>query len=246
MFTLFLISMTGILLAHRTFFTSAEEFAISKHTQSLFLLTFVVLISLLVLSFHSSPVVLWLLIGIISITLKFFPNILRFFLLKRLFSALIPFLDCVILGLQTGKSFRGALSLAIENQNGWMRNQLRDIYNSIVTSDASVVIKSAAIKDFQLELLEIDRSQNRVIDQVKALRRHLKIQENFRRRSGQVTQQIKMQAIIVTALYFSLLAFVILQFGFFENANLIFFSGFIFLLGLIWIFSVGRRMIWKV
>jgi hypothetical protein len=107
-------------------------------------------------------------------------------------------------------------------------------------------VKSLLIKDFQAELVQIDRSQNRVIDQVRALRRHLKIQENFRRRSMQVTQQIKMQAIIVTLLYLLLLSFVINQFGFTQNKNVILISGLIFTFGLIWIFKVGRRIKWKV
>ena len=246
MFILFSISMIGLMLVQRTFSMIVQEFSISKSTQGFFMFLLVLLISILVMSFHSSPIVLWLLIGIISITLKFFPHILRFFLLQRLSRSLIPLLDCVILSLQTGKSFRVSLLSAIENQSGWQRNQLREIYNSIITSDVSPALKSLVLKDFQAELAEIDRSQNRVVDQVKALRRHLKIQENFRRRSGQVTQQIKMQAIIVTALYFALLAFVILQFGFFQNRWLILFSSFVFLIGLVWIFSVGRSLKWKV
>ena len=125
--------------------------------------------------------------------------------MRRLSSALIPLLDSVILGLQSGKSFRISLHTAIENQSGWRRNQLREIYNSLVTAENVIAVKSSLLKDLQTELGEIDRSQNRTVDQVKALRRHLKLQENFRRRSGQVTQQIKMQAIIVTALFVALL-----------------------------------------
>jgi len=81
---------------------------------------------------------------------------------------------------------------------------------------------------------------------VKALRRQLKLMEDFRRRSGQVTEQMKMQALIVTALYLGLLFFVIKQFGFKNHQSLILISGFIFLIGLLWIFLIGRRMKWKV
>lgn len=206
----------------------------------------VLLVSILAMSFHSSPISLWLFIGIILITLKFFPGILRFFMMRTLSSALIPLLDSVILGLQSGKSFRFALHAAIENQNGWCRNQLREIYNFIITSDAAHSAKSALLKDLQVELAEIDRSNARTIDQVKALRRNLKLRENFRRRSGQVTQQIKMQAIIVTVLFLALLSFVIVQFGFFQHRFLILASFFIFMIGLFWIFNVGRKMKWKV
>ena len=241
----FSISMLGFMLVHRTLIEIAQEFAISQRdSRSLTIsnLAFIAVSSAIV----RSPITLWLFIGIVLITLKFFSPLLRIFLIKRLSSTLIPFLDSVILALQSGKSFRTSLQSAIENQSGWRRNQLREIFNSIINSENVIAVKSALLKDLQQELMEIDRSQNRVVDQVKALRRQLKVQENFRRRSGQVTQQIKMQAIIVTALFFALLTFVIVQFGFIEHKNLIAMSSFIFILGLFWIFNVGRRMKWKV
>ncbi|WP_172795289.1 hypothetical protein [Bdellovibrio bacteriovorus] len=161
-------------------------------------------------------------------------------------SALIPLLDAVILGLQTGKSFRSSLYAAIENQSGWMRHQLMELYQSLAMSENVIAMKSALLQDFRDEILEIDRSQSRCIDQVRALRRELKMHEDFRRRSGQVSQQLKMQAIIVTALYVALLFFVIMQFGFKEHGKLILMSCLIFLSGLIWIFAMGRRLKWKV
>lgn len=245
MFIFFIVSMLGQVLVHRTLAVIAREFAISQRViRSLMILNLAVIAFFAAIS--PSPTSLWLFIGILLITLKLFPEIFRIFLLRRLLGALIPLLDSVILGLQSGKSFRFSLNTAIENQRGWMRNQMREIYNSITTSEVHIATKSALLKDLQQELMEIDRSQNRCLDQVKALRRHLKLQENFRRRSGQVTQQIKMQAIIVTALYFALLGFVFVQFGFMEHRFLILSSAFLFISGLFIIFSVGRRMKWKV
>ncbi len=246
MFILFSISMLGQALVHRTLLMIVQEFAISQHTLRSLVILNVLLMSVLTVSLNSSPATLWLFIGIILISLKFFAPILRFFLVRGLSSALIPLLDSVILGLQSGKSFRISLNAAIENQSGWRRNQFREIYNSLITAENVIAVKSALLRDLQAELAEIDRSQNRIVDQVKALRRHLKLQENFRRRSGQVTQQIKMQAIIVTALFIALLSFVIVQFGFFEHRLLILASVLIFFVGLFWIFNVGRRMKWKV
>lgn len=241
----FLISVIGFMFAHRILANIVTEFAL---TQKIFVLLHLccVVILALALFFITSPITLWILIGILLITLKFFPTFLRFFLLKRLSQALIPFFDHVILALQAGKSFRQAMNSAIDAQAGWQRNQLRDLYNSITTSEVQIVLRSALLKALQAELVEIDRSQNRCVDQVKALRRQLKLVEDFRRRSGQATEQMKMQAIIVTALYVGLLFFVIKQFGFKNHLPLISFSLFIFVAGLLWIFLIGRRMKWKV
>ncbi|MNT27442.1 hypothetical protein D3C72_1630730 [compost metagenome] len=195
---------------------------------------------------HSEPFILWLFIGILLISLKFSPKILRFILERRLATAIIPFLDAVILGLQAGQSFRSSLHAAIESQSGWIRNQLRDLYNSVVMSDEVIDLKSALLADLREEFREIDRSQMKCADQLRALRRQLKMREDFRRRSGQVTQQIKAQAIIVTALFCALAGFVIAQFGWKEHAKLILLSSAVFILGLIWIFLMGRRFKWNV
>ncbi|WP_413559110.1 hypothetical protein [Bdellovibrio sp. HCB209] len=245
MITFFMLSMFGQALIQRSLANIAREFAISQRSlRSLMILNFFAIVFFATIT--ESAVALWLFFGILLISLKFFPEIFRIFLLQRLSRAVIPMLDHLILGIQAGKSFRQSLHMAIETQSGWQRNQLREIYNSIVTSENMIAPKSARIKDLLEELREVDRSQSRTLDQVKALRRQCKVEENFRRRSGQVTQQIKMQAIIVTALYGALLAFVFVQFGFTPHRFLILGSLFMFILGLIIIFSVGRRIKWKV
>lgn len=245
MLIVFLVSMLGHTLAHRILVLMARDFAFSPQ-----LLSHLHLINLFAIGFFAivsrSTLALWLFIGILLITLKFFPIVLRIFLLKRLRSVLVPFLDAVILGLQTGKSFRSSLHAAIEIQSGWVRNQLMEIYDSLVMSENVIAMKSTLLADLQRELLEIDRSKSRCLDQLRALRKDIKMLQDFRRRSGQVTQQLKMQAIIVTALFLALLLFVIKQFGFQEHRKLIFGAGMTFILGLIWIFLMGRRIKWKV
>ncbi|KHD88023.1 MAG: hypothetical protein OM95_10880 [Bdellovibrio sp. ArHS] len=245
MLIFFMISMIGHVLVHRILSSMARDFAFSQQLFRSLAISNLVVISFITAIMPSAPS-LWLFIGILLITLKLFPPILRFFLQKGMRSALIPLLDGVILGLQTGKSFRSSLYAAIENQSGWRRHQLMELYQSLAMSENVIAMKSALLQDFRDDLQEIDRSQSRCIEQVKALRRDLKMHEDFRRRSGQVTQQIKMQAIIVTALYVALFLFVIMQFGFKEHKNLILTSFLIFFGGLVWIFVAGRRMKWKV
>lgn|GEM_PF-1474625 len=246
MLILFLVSLLGHALVHRTISAVAREFAFSQHLIRTLSLMNLAVICFITACSASAPATLWLFIGILWITLKFFPPILRFFLLKRLRSALIPLLDCVLLGVQTGKSFRSSLHAAIELQTGWVRHQLLELYESLQMSENVIAMKSALLKDFQAEIIAIDRSSSRCAEQVRALRRELKMQEDFRRRSGQVTQQIKMQAIIVTALYGALLAFVIAHFGFEKHRSLVLTSFIMFAGGLVWIFLAGRRMKWKV
>ena len=245
MFLLFTVSIFGYVFVHRIYRAIIAEFTLSDHSLHL-LSIYVLIVGVFAVTFSSSPLSLWIFIGILLISIKFFPEILRFFLLRRLRSALIPLLDGIILGVQSGKSFRSSFHAAVESQTGWVRNQLRELYSLLISSEQHQPLKSALLADFMAEMIEIDRSQSRCADQLRAVRGHLKIQEDFRRRSGQLTQQIKMQAIIVTALYCGLLFFVIAQFGWRAHQKLVIASLILFLTGLFWIFKAGRRMEWKV
>ncbi|WP_157865741.1 hypothetical protein AB1A81_17440 [Bdellovibrio bacteriovorus] len=245
MLIVFSISLFGHALVHRIFSSVARDFAFSQHWVRSFSIMNLVVICFLTVA-ASTPTLLWLFIGILLITLKFFPAILRFFLIRRLRSALIPLLDCMILGLQTGKSFRASFLSAVESQSGWVRVQMFEVLHSLQFTESGIAVKSALLADFLSEMRTIDQSQTRCVEQVKALRRHYKMLEDFRRRSGQASQQIKMQAIIVTALYLALFVFVIMQFGFEKHRNLLFGSGLVFIAGLVFIFYVGRRMKWTV
>lgn len=242
----FLVSMFGYWIAIRTFSQVATEFSISIRHQQLASAVIMVVIVVLMGSTKSSSLTLWLFIGILLKSLKFFPIILRIFLNRKIRKTLIPYLDLVILNIQSGKSMHVSMREATEIQEGWMKNQLKEVHLYVFSEGASPPAKSALLKRFSTELHRIAHSQSKYFEQLKALRRELKMQEDFRRRSGQVTQQLKAQAIIVTALYLALLAFVILQFGFKENRQIVLSSVAIFKVGLFWMFMIGRRMKWKV
>lgn len=242
----FLVSLFGYWIAIRTISQVATEFSIPFRRQQLVSAFVMVVIVVLMGSTKSSSLTLWLFIGILLTSLKFFPIILRIFLNHRIRKVLIPYLDLVILNIQSGKSMHVSMREATEIQEGWIKNQLKEVHLYVFAEDASPPAKSALLKRFSTELHRIAHSQSKYFEQLKALRRELKMQEDFRRRSGQVTQQLKAQAIIVTALYLALLSFIILQFGFFENRKLILLSVIVFKIGLFWMFMIGRRMKWKV
>ena len=241
----FLISLFGHLLISHSITRIAEEFAFPHRMIRLFELGNLFLIAVL-LFLPSSSVMLWLLIGILLISLKFFPPILRFFLLRSLRRSLIPFFDAIILSLHAGRSFRTAVAEAIEMQTPWVKIQLHEMMMSIMKTETAINVKSALLKALQEEFAEIDRSKSRCLEQMMALRREYKMIEEFRRRSVQVTHQTRLQAIIVTALYAGLLSFVIVQFGFKDHRTVIFLSLLLFAGGLIWIFLMGKRLKWKV
>jgi Flp pilus assembly protein TadB len=239
------VSFVGLAIAYRSVQNFSNEFALSRQACRSFL-SLNLFIIILASYFFTSPIFYWLFIGILLITLKFFPNYLRFFLNARLQRQLVWFMDSVVLGIQGGKTFRMAFREAAENQTGWMKIQFVEIYNSILISKNLIDSKSSVISSFQREILDIANSHSRCLERSKSLRQHLKMIEDFRRRSGLVTQQIKIQALIVTALYLGLLLFVIIKFGYFSNRTFINFSFILFICGIAGIFLMGRQFKWKV
>lgn len=187
----------------------------------------------------------WLFIGIVLATLKFFPPFLLIFLKRELQKALICWLDAVVISLQSGISLRMSAVHAAENFEGWRQNIFVDLAHAIAFSEKNISTKWPLVAAFTERVIEIERSGIQCVEQIKSMRKELAMMENFRRRSGQVSMQIRMQAIIVTFLYVGLLFFVAHMFGFYKNIHIIGTSTALFLLGLIWIFLVGRRMNWK-
>jgi hypothetical protein len=197
------------------------------------------------LFFRAHPFMLWLFIGIILLSLNFFPEILRRALTRELKKQILPLTDQILLGLQTGQSFRTAWLQALQNQPSWLRRQHLEIYNSVTMSRHTGGLRSHFLGEIRAEFAEMDRANSKVTEHVRAFRRQMRMEEDFRRRSGQVGQQIRLQAIIVTFLYLALLGYVVSQFGFFAHLQLILISNALFAAGLTLIFTFGRKLKWK-
>lgn len=239
-------SIFGQLLVVRIFSEISPELFLSRHHASLIQRMIFVILAVQSYLLRSSQLIHWLFIGILLVSLKFFPKIFQTYLDRRFRNCVVNLLDEVILEMKMGKSFRYSLKFICEKVPGWNGHQLKNVVENLEKNLPPINRKSASVADFERAVLMIDRSNSKNLDRVISLRNHYKMLQNFRRRSGQVTVQIRMQAIIVTALYLSLLTFVIVQFGFLKQQKIIFGSAFMFVAGLFVIFFVGRRMKWKV
>lgn len=187
----------------------------------------------------------WLLIGIVLGTLKFFPNFFKLFIKRELQRSVIQWLDAVVISIQSGVSLRMAAVQAAYSFDGWKQNLFIELAQAIAFSEKANVGKWPSIANLAERVIEVERSGVQCLEQIKAIRREHAMLENFRRRSGQVTMQIKMQALIVTFLYIGLLFFVGHMFGLKQNMHIVFLSLTMFLTGLIWIFLIGRKIKWK-
>ena len=179
--------------------------------------------------------------------LQFCDAILKNRLLSIFRGEIIFLIDEIIILMRSGHSFRNSLEMYILAHQGFVKYQTQEILNIILAGSVPINLRSPRfIQEILKEFMLIDQNPHKAVDQLKQFRKKLKLEADFRRRSVIASMQTKIQSIVLSILYVSLMSFVIHQYGFQRNATLILISNVLFLIGMVWIFNTGRRIQWKV
>ncbi|MGZ3743751.1 MAG: hypothetical protein ACXWRA_07860 [Pseudobdellovibrionaceae bacterium] len=238
-----LLTTLGFVFAYRILTSSLQSIGLSNLQTRIFLLLACLMIFLFLL-WNPQPMLLWFLFGIIFILLRLLPYFFYSYQEKLIQSQTLRLLDHLILGVQSGESLRSSLVKISHQESSLLRVSLENLVHAIVLENSSAGLKSKSLKTLFDELSRIEKSHSKCADQLRSLRRNLKILEDFRRRSGQVGLQIRMQAAISALLYVGLLFFMITQFGFYQNQELILASLTLFFSGMVTVFVIGRKFQW--
>ncbi|MBX7232124.1 MAG: hypothetical protein K1X29_08570 [Bdellovibrionales bacterium] len=100
-------------------------------------------------------------------------------------------------------------------------------------------------QEIQLEFLAIDHQPHQAIQRLQSWRSRLKLTADFRRRSGQVLAQVRLQATLVGVLYVALLLFSLMRGVWRTHAILVGVSMILFLMGVFLIFKMGKKIKWS-
>ena len=152
----------------------------------------------------------------------------------------------LILKMKSGKSLRHAMGDLLQEVDPFMRHKFGEIFDFVVFSQHQEKKPSAFVSAIIFELKKVDEEPHAAIRRLITYRDRLQIEAEFRRRSGQIVQQIRIQAILLSGLYLAVLLFVGREFGFRKNLSEIGISLLLFFIGLAWIVFGGRKMRWKV
>lgn len=159
----------------------------------------------------------------------------------------INYLDRMLARIRTGKTLRTALKMLEEEEEGFFRAKLAQIRSYVVfLQHTEMKNQRGVLVEIVHELRAIDQQQHQSLTRLKNLRRKLSVEFEFRRRSGQVLYQIRLQAWILTGLYLALLVFVLIRDGTNLDLEWVVLSLFLFGMGLIWLSRMGRGVKWKV
>jgi len=182
--------------------------------------------------------------------------------------ALSESLTLIALKMKAGRSFRQSFSEVAAESNPILRAKLSEIGSLVVfsqqnrdearsdsTKSSDQVLKSIGVADvkvnnFVLEVIEelkrIDRQPHAASRRLNVFRDRLRIEDDFRRRSGQVLARIRAQSMIMTGIYVAMAIFIASKFGWRSNIRIFMVSTILFALGSLWIWRGGRNIKWKV
>lgn len=243
-----LTSVVGFLLTRNEMFGNFKYFGLTTKQQSVWTQISIIFFLFLLLStlvFEVSSIILVLMNGLLILFLK----LLSFFTEKWIESALSRFyleiLDEIILSLQVGFSVKSALQKAIQHQSGWRKHLWRSALDVMNGKTDLKNIKSRQKQKIFRELCDLSTEKYKVLDSAKSIRDYLRLDLHLRRRSRQITQQVRTQAALLSLFYLAGAAFLIFQFGIFQYKTILLSSFFLFLTGVVLMFWLARRSSWN-
>lgn len=155
-------------------------------------------------------------------------------------------IDETYLDVMAGHSLRASLIRVVGREQGGIGLQIKNMILSLSEMDAKDQIQLPFLVEIRAELIRIENSSKNILEQLRVFRRTLRTEIYFRHKSGQVLKNIRIQAWSILVLYFLMGFFVSTQVNLLQFPRLILGSLLLLILGLGFIFSIGRQLKWKV
>lgn len=239
-----LISLFGIAIVYRNL-SLLEKFEVINRRKMLLCFIFLQLPLFLFVIFKEQIVFTLLFIGIFLLTLIFYRKIFMIFARMSYENCHLRVLDHLILLLKSGKSAQVGIKIVLNSFSGWEKIVFCAL-ESIFELQKQERRSPFDVNPFYFEEMKlILRSNHQIAEQLQSFREGLRIRNSLRRRSRQVLQQIRAQALVSILIYFVFLYVSFTHFNLKNLPGLIFISSTLFLLGLFLIFKLGGRIKWK-
>lgn len=240
-----LVSFFGLMIVNRFLLRLRTANFISREKSKVFF--WISLFPILGARFFKDPSILVILyIGIFLLGL-----ILFYILFEKIMEIVfekskIHLLDSIVLQIRVGCSPQKAVIDAMNSCTELEKKVFEPLKYIFLANFTEQQIPFTITKHYILELRAILLSNSRIIEQLQSLRDGLKIQYQFQRKTKQVTQQIKAQAVVAVLIYILLLFVSYYNLSLNEFPRLLFFSAFMFLVGIFLVFKIGGKIQWKI
>jgi hypothetical protein len=245
----FFITLFGFVFAFRISARVIAQNLFSKSTMTKIGTVCICMQIACVLLFARSYFMLWLMTGIPLLLLLCWIFVVKKIREKKFRRNFLEALAVIILKMKSGKAFRHSFSEVIQESEPYMRQKLSEIRDFVVFSQQaklSLIPTSFFVQQIVNEFILVDRTPHSALKRLSVLRSRIRLEDDFRRKSGQVVHQIRAQSLLMTGLYIAVALFIVQRFGLQKNLSLFALSLILFISGMIWIYFGGRRLKWKV
>lgn len=152
----------------------------------------------------------------------------------------LEFLNQIIIRMRSGESFRSSSQLLIQQNARWSK------WNGAVVFQPQNNFTSVWQEERLIyqEFVNIHAQPHQAMPRLLALREQLHKLSDFRRRSGQVLLQVRMQAAILLIMQIALSVFVVWKWGLKNQLGLLILASVLHLLGLLTLALMGRKIKW--
>lgn len=239
-----LISLFGIAVIYRNL-SLLEKFEVINK-RKMFLCFLILQLPLFLFVIFKEQITFTLLfIGIFLLTLIFYRNIFNKLAQSTYENCHLRLLDHLILLLKSGKSAQVSTKIAFDCLSKWEKIVFGAL-ESIFELQKQENSPTFDLNSFYFEEMKyILRSNHQIADQLHSFREGLRIRHNLRRKSRQVTQQIRAQALVSILIFITLLYVSLTQFNLLQHLDVLFLSLTLFILGFFLIFKLGGKIKWK-
>ncbi len=152
----------------------------------------------------------------------------------------LDFMNQIIIRMRSGESFRTSALHLIQEHGRWSK------WNAAVVFQPQNKFHSVWPEERMIyqEFLNIHQHPHQALPRLLALREQLNKLSDFRRRSGQVLLQIRMQAVVLLVMQIALSIFVIWKWGLKNQVGLIILASILHAIGLVTLAWMGRKVKW--
>lgn len=158
---------------------------------------------------------------------------------------LLRLLDHLLMNMKCGKAFRPSLEQASsEIPPGLLKNQVQNLLCELQMNNKRT-FQEPWVDTIYKELRQVDSLPHQAIAMLMSWRARKRLEYFFRRRSSQVAWQVRLQTIVVSFLYVMIWCWTDWQRVWRQMPLLAVSSLFLFLVGVIVIFTLGRRIKWN-
>jgi hypothetical protein len=156
-------------------------------------------------------------------------------------------IDEMVICMKTGQSFRHAFDEAKKSCDAFTQQKLAEVMSLVAFSQQKQIPAMSQFAKFLVEeFTQVDQRPHRAIQRLEVLRARLKMEREFRRRSGDATRQVQCQALVLLILYIVLFIAVIRHVHFSEYLPLFGSSIALMLAGYLLMWWLIRSFRWKV